>query len=393
MKTTMKFWVGAAIALVIQSQAVAQKIDDERMVRDIEVAENVLSTLIKQEINQNRGFYGMDIKGHYQEGYGVTFRLPGDHAMAFSLNTDNNTIIFHDDMAPAISINRNRDDRMTYERKPKETAPAEEGYDLKEKAKEKKRLAVDSARAEYNKKLIKASKDFIIDYGDFISQLGANERIVVTNRGENRSWYFKDNKRTHISVEGSKADITAFKQGKLTREQALAKLKVVNTEYVEEKEPDMELFSTIFNRLYRQDLSKTFFSESNIYYERLKEYGAIYYMTVSSSYRDDFNRHRMPTQGLEGIDEETRNKKVTELYPKFEQDLKDNILEYGRTLKTLGDEEVLVFNTNMTKCPGCGIPSTLEVTIKASVLKDFGAGKIDRNTAMGKFAVKKGVNQ
>jgi hypothetical protein len=101
----------------------------------------------------------------------------------------------------------------------------------------------------------------------------------------------------------------------------------------------------------------------------------------------------MPTLDLEDLDEETRNKKVIELYPRFEQELKDNILEYGRTLKSLKDEEVLVFNVILTKCRECKIPSTLELSIKSSILRDFGTGKMDKTTALSKFTIKKGPNQ
>jgi hypothetical protein len=391
MKKMIKFWISAMLFLAIHSHAIAQKIDEDKMVRDIEVAENVLSTMIKQEINQQRTFFGMDIKAYYQEGYGVTFRLPSDYSMPmiYAMPDNKTSIFYSDDHEPTIAVTsgggENREDRV------RKTTP--EPYALREASKEKKRLAMDSARDEYNKKLIKAAKDFIIDYGDFITQLTPPERIIVTNKGENRSWYFKDNKRTHISVEGAKADITAFKQGKLTRDQAMAKLKVVNTEYVDVKETDLELFASIFNRLYRVDLSKTFFSENNVYYERLKDYGAMFYMQVYSSSPVGERRVTMPTLGLEDVDEATRDKKVTELYPKFEQDLKESILEYGRTLKTLGDEEVLVFYVTMTQCAGCGIPATLELTIKASVLKEYGTGKIEKNAGVGKFTVKKGKNQ
>jgi hypothetical protein len=205
--------------------------------------------------------------------------------------------------------------------------------------------------------------------------------------------YYGSSKRIHVSVEGNKADITAFKQGKMTRDQLLSRLKVVNTESVDIKEPEMELFSSIIGRLYRPDLSKTYFTEGNIYYERLKDYGVVYYMQVYSSNQGEYKRYSLPTQNLEDVDEETRNKKVVELLPKFEQDLKENILEYGRTLKTLKDDETLVFNVTLTKCKGCNIPSTLELSIKNSVLKDFATGKLDKNAGVSKFTVKKGPNQ
>jgi hypothetical protein len=89
------------------------------------------------------------------------------------------------------------------------------------------------------------------------------------------------------------------------------------------------------------------------------------------------------------VDQETRNKKVVELLPKFEQELKENILEYGRTLKSLKDEEVLVFNVRLTDCQGCKIPASLEISIKNNALQQFSTGKLDKNTAMGMFSVKK----
>ena len=101
----------------------------------------------------------------------------------------------------------------------------------------------------------------------------------------------------------------------------------------------------------------------------------------------------MPTLGLSNIDAETKNKKIREVYPKFEQGLKEDIIEYGRTLKTLRDDEVLVFQVKVTRCPECGIPATLEYTVKADVLRDFNAAKISRDAAIAKISLKKGSNQ
>ena len=264
---------------------------------------------------------------------------------------------------------------------------------LKDRAEEKRRASADSVRSDYNDRIIRAAQNFILDYGDFVSQLGQQERIVVTNQSDRPHFYFNPGKRTRISVEGSKADIISFKQGKINRDQALKKLTIVNTESVEVKEPDMEMLSSIFSRLYRPDLSKTYFVEGNVYYERLRDFGTIFYMQMVSSVERGMNRYAIPTLGLEAVDQQTRDKKVAELYPAFEQDIKENILEYGRTVKSLKDEESLIFNIALTRCKGCGIPGTLELTIKSSVLKDFSAGRIDKSAALGKISVKKGASQ
>ena len=101
----------------------------------------------------------------------------------------------------------------------------------------------------------------------------------------------------------------------------------------------------------------------------------------------------MPTVDMEDLNQEARDKKVIELYPLFEKDLKENMLEYGRTLNSLGDSEMLIFDVKLTKCTGCGIPSSIEASVKANVLKEFGSGKLTKEAAMGKVNVKKGPAQ
>ncbi len=206
-----------------------------------------------------------------------------------------------------------------------------------------------------------------------------------------------------MSLEVGKGDITAFKQGKITRAQFDGKVKVINSVMDDELQPDIELLTSIFNRLYRQDLSKTFFTEEDIYYERMKDYGVIYYMEVYSSNgmnntvygrREDMNlRYVMPTLGLEGLTQAERDSKVIETYPKFEKDIKEDILEYGRTVKSLKPGEFLIFNIKLTKCAGCGIPSSLELSVKADVLTDYSSGKLTKDAALGKFSLKKGSAQ
>lgn len=371
--------------------ALAQKVDEERMKRDIEVAENVLATLIKQEMEQQRTFFGLDVKGTYQPGYGVTFRLPPDDAMPFAISIVGDNI-----QRSNVSFDGDGGYRVTFRQNAIPVPPSvaeDDAVTLDDQLREKQESVVDSARGAYNARIIRATQNFILDYGDFLSQLQPDERIVVTNQSDRARFYFNRGNRTRISVEGILADVTAFRQGKISREQALKKLKVVSTETLDKKEPDLEMLSSILTRLYRPDLSKTYFAEGNVYYERLRDFGAIFYMRVVSSDQRSLDRFYMPTIGLDNVDEATRNKKVTELYPAFEQDVKDNLLEYGRTIKSLQDSESLILNIIMTQCSGCGIPSTLELSVKASDLKDFAAGKVDKNMALKKIAVKKGQSQ
>lgn len=400
MRTIFHWMICTFLFVVSVGSTMAQKVDEERMNRDIAVAENVLTTLIKQQFDNQRMFFPLEVRGSYQSGYGVTFTLPADYttAIAISIPQSRSMIIEGpNDLAPVVSYNfREMEEELV--RSDEEKARSNSLKDnAREKQLQKRRDELDSTRNVYNAKVIEAVKTFLVDYGDMISQLGPNERIVVTNQGNQpRVWvghYFNAPKRTHLSIHAMKSDIAAFRQGKISRDQALAKIKVVNTETSNEVEPDLELLVSMFNRLYRVDLSKTFFTENNIYYERLKDFGAIFYMTVYSSSEVARDRFRMPTVGESAMDLAERNKKVKELYPIFEQDLKENILEYGRTVKSLGDDEVLVFQVKMTRCPECAIPSSLEYTVKGDVLKNYSSGKLDKKSALSQISIKKGPNQ
>jgi hypothetical protein len=398
MKSIIQVWMSSVLVLVIGAHvATAQKIDDERMRRDISVAENVLGTLIKQQFSNQRTFFQLEIKGNYQQGYGVTFSLPADYTtpIAFTLGSGNGVVVYSDEFEEPATIDIRGSEDGSDDRA---VVNGRNTYKLKEKTKGRTRgVDMDSIRDAYNLKVIEAAKEFILDYSDMISQLGPQERIVVTNQGNQpRAWvgqYFNAPNRTHLSIEALKSDIAQYKAGKLTRAQADAKIKVVNTESTNAVEPDLELLSSIFSRLYRVDLSKTYFTEENIYYERLKDYGVIYYMQVYSSSERDYKRFDMPTLNLQDVDQATRNKKVGELYPAFERELKENVLEYGKTVKSLKDDEVLIFQVRLTRCASCGIPSSLEISVKGSVLKDVNAGKMDKNAALAKLIVKKGENQ
>jgi hypothetical protein len=422
--------------MMVTTMAVAQKIDEARMTRDIAVAENVLNTLIKQEF-EKRTFFPIEVKGTYQAGYGVIFSVPSEiiSTMTWGMGGNRDVMVldgqpgaFTFSWSPEMEVIRGDVEREVREaeeesrRAEKETERAKGEADRAKKEMERSEREVvrakiaqtpraprapepmmakvrsasnsDSLKMVVNAKLIQAAKNFVADYGDMISQLGPDERIVITNKGDGQYRYYGGTaKRSLLSVEALKSDIAQLKQGKVTRDQFLSKVKVTNSTSSGKTEPDIELLTSIFNRLYRSDLSTTFFVEGGTFYDRLTDFGAVVYMQVYSSNQIDEGLYSMPTLNLREVDQATRDKKVKELYPTFESELKENILEYGRTVKSLGDNEQLVFNVKLTKCAGCGIPADVEISIKNSVLKEYNSGKLDKNTALSKVNVKRGPNQ
>ncbi len=378
------------------------KIDEDRMQRDLEVAENILGTLLKQQFGK-RAFFPIEVNGSYLPGYGVTFRVPTE-AIGFigAMNFPNDNW----DQGPVIFEQVEDGNGFVYSTEPRVAGATtitrkKSEVDAKGKASGfAKRAAsdTDSLKQSANAKILEAAKNFIADYGDLISQLAPNEKIVVTNKGQGfeRVWingFGQNFKRSYLSLEGLKSDVNQFRQGKITRAQLMSKIKEVNSEVNDELQPDLELLSSIFTRLYSRDLSKSFFTDEGIYYDRLKDYGVIYHMQVYSSNQIENEMFDLPTVRLNDVDQKTRDKKVKELYPVFEKSIKEDMLEYGRTLKSLQESETLTLEINLTRCPKCGIPSTLELSVKNSVLKDYSTGKITKEAALAKIDLKKGPEQ
>lgn len=424
----MKKLIASVVLGLSLTVTMAQSGAEERMERDIQIAENVLGSLIKQQMGDQL-FMPMEVEGSYRPGLGITFSVPNSSLLNWIVvpkapRTPKVKVYGGQGNGYSYTIETDEEgDVVTEEIRGESRRAEEEAMKAEERAKQEQEKARSAERSaerefqrswegmtvtgssdaaekdskEYNKFLIEAAKVFLSDYTTILSQLKAEEKITITNRGSeggNRYWRFMgDEKRFFLSVEATGADIQQHQAGKLNREQFISKIKIVESEVDSERSQDLELLTTIFDRLYQPDLSKTFFTEENTYYERLKDYGAVFYMQVFSSNQLDRGYFNMPTQNAERITEEERNKKVTELYPAFEKELKENILEYGRTLKSLKPEEVLVFNVKLTKCAGCGIPSTLEVTVKASVLSDYMSGKLNTSAALNKMELKKGVKQ
>lgn len=444
MKKAFLLWIAGwwmtAGALVAQTS----KIDQDRMDRDIKVAENVLQTLFQQQSNRSIFFFN-DIEGSYVPGYGVIFAVPnsswhfvtpmppgafmwsnGNGGFNFRLDSDTqvNGVITgppDEDSTPDVDVEPDSDQtvhvmrvhrdmdrrsadmakqqqemarqqadmaRMNYEMN-KETYKMGKLKDKDLVSKEKS----DSARTAAEGQLLDIMKTFLADYGDLLSQVPENESIMVTNRpsGFNR-WESRGSDL--VSAEVKKNDLTQFRQGKINRDQLMSRITTVNATSTSDEKPDLELFASMLNRLYQPDLSSTFFIDDDVYYEQLKNFGVIYYMNVYSANRDDRdNTYVMPTQKNAKVSDEERNKKVAELYPQFEKDLKDNMLEYGRTIKSLGDNDMLMIKVKLTRCDKCGIPSSLELSVKGSVLKDYNSGKVAENDAVTKITEKKGEAQ
>lgn len=375
--------VGIAILMVGAFITTARaQLDNARMNQDLEIAENILSTLSNQGNDKSRSFFfGRNSKSSYVEGYGVIFNIPTSDGLLF---------IDRDEAGKAVIVERRgtEGNSFSYNLTPDVKAAIAGKSGIKREI-----INLDSIEQASTQRTIEIVQTFLADYADLIGQLKPTDHIMVTNRRTiaTNDFAFFNNRRSDVGItaEVLKSDITNFKKGNLTRDQLLAKISITKDENSTEKVADLELLTSIFERLYKSDLSNTYYVNSRgVYYEKLKNFGVIVSMKVYSSIVND-GLYTIQTQGLEHLSKEERDKKVESLYPEFEKGLKENIINYGRTVKSLQPNEILMFKVSLTECIDCNMPRAVDLSIDASVLSDYDKSKIDLKTAVSKIKVKK----
>lgn len=396
------------------STVASAQIDEQRMKRDIEVASTVLNSLLdKQGIMSWQSVNGTP-SGRYIEGYGVILNMPNNHLvfgnMSFDGGTINNNFMVRmndeQDQEEIIVVNG---EVVTHDIKERQQERVERARELAERERElavkAEALAnktirffnIDSLKARNDEKRLEKMQLFLLDYAHLISQLKPDEKVLILDNSEkiyiSGNTSLIDNMRKgRLSAEITMKDAVAFQNGKITREEAQSRLVINKNDQPKKVYKDLELFQSIMERIYSRDLSESYYANGSINYEHIEELGAIYYMkTVSSSMSN--NNWNIPTVDKSGLNQAERDEVIKNLYPQFEAALKENMVEYGRTISSLKDEEQLIINVGITKCEGCNIPQTLELSINAKTLQDFNSGKIDKKTALVGIKVTQGDMQ
>ena len=404
---TMKRTInGLVLTILIAGNSFGQPFDQNRMDRDLEIAENILQTLSNS--NGGNSFrFSNHIESSYIPEYGVIFSYSNNSFNAYTIKGSHGEYVISDSDGNIVSVplseNNNHIHSYSYsfdddsEGKDVEKEKEKEKKEKKEKLKEKPK----KVQEEWTKKTGEIFKEqttiFLVDYADLIGQLKSSDKIMITtkDKGSNTVWFSDSNKKvqsTGRTAEISKSDLIDYKQGKATRDATIKKIKF--SSFVKDKkvERDLELFASIFTKLYNSDLSTTYYTSSHrVNYERLDNFGAIFNMKVYSSTNNN-GFHTIRTTKEKGLTQEQRNEKINAMYPEFERSVKENIVNYGRTIKSLKPDEILMFKIRLTECKGCEMPKSIEVSVKANILADYGTGKITMDKATDAITIKKTNN-
>lgn len=414
-----------------------QEMDEKRMNRDLEIAKNILSTLIKS--GSDSFFGGSSIEASYIKDYGVIFNIP-EHLVYF--HTGPKTLItipeapalpdFDMDMDVDVDIQKEHIEqqkeliekekkKIKQEKKKQEKIEQEIITEELNRARADAEIAVrDAQRSQIRQQArvaalakTRAMREiyvssgatseidweeimftFLADYADLIGQLKPDEKIVINQKspydelvyiwsgvGTNES---ENSDKAGLSVEVLRKDVKAYKMGKINRDEFDKRVTVKRND-PQRKVPDLEMFASIFDRYYSFDLSETFYCEGKPRYEVLEGYGVVFHINASTA-SNAKSKVQFYTQGQTWqMDSGADESDDSSLYPKFKEDIKAFMLDYGRTIRSLNDDEKVLLEIKIKSCRDCKIPKTLKISSEMALLKKYDQQKISREKAMAEI--------
>ncbi|HEX6982020.1 MAG TPA: hypothetical protein VF181_04605 [Balneolaceae bacterium] len=402
MKTLLKhtfFLVGIILAFSFQPANAQQSVDMERMNRDINIMENILQELFKTKVESHFGgivSFGDDgIRGAYIPEYGVIFSVP---------HQSNNYIFFSGDEGESSSF--------TFQ------------YNSESDG--------DTITAE---SVIDRISEFLRDYASTIGQLSANGRVTViysTEPSRRQVFTFvtddgqgsthKTESLPTISVTAQMGDLQAYRSGDISQEEFNQRLQINKTEADDEGPVDLKVMATIFETAFEGGDEKLFRVSGSVDYLHLDNFGALF--SLEAEYTDDDRifgvsigsinqRIKVIGDRLEGTEVETdsanilesitidsddaleeyeeeaaeHKAEVLEAYKQFKQRLKEYLVDYGRTLSSVGSNQHILVSVNIQSSVD-EIPGRVDFQLEKSILEQMDEGDISREEAMSEIRVR-----
>ena len=332
-----------------------------KMEKDIVILQNVLSDLFS---NRESSFYSSrNAKGMYVPGSGVIFSMGSS-----SLYGD--VLVEYAAVQGVVIGSTSKED--------------EEEIDL----------------ADYNKKteqtIEEKSKEFLTNYGSLLSELKSGEKLMLnidyTLRQENTE---SDKSRNTLRFVGSRSvkkrmqssisykTLNDFSSGKINLQQAMSS---VETKVIDDTEKDMtdaKILAGILDDLMSNTMDGKFKRRNRTSWTYFDGFGLMFNIQMGTSigsglvvYSQVGSSSKVVNRSETEKEREEQIKALEEAYPEFENMLKENIIQYGRTLRSLGTGESVIVNVDFGSVyRDSKLPRSIQMIVPKSSIDAYAKGQ------------------
>jgi hypothetical protein len=395
-------------------------VDRDRMERDIDIMEKVLNELFKNSTaaNRSRSIHissDRGAQGSYVPGYGVLFIAPAysvrmSSAFAYTSSSTSSVTVIRPAPNPVAGREpepaegqarvKNKPDKDKSAKG--EAAPGKDARTVKSRT--------DSVLQAHNALITGNMREFLVNYADAIGQLTPNERVMVVYNENARSGHSYSSgcgdcgpeSMPRISAEVKREDLASYRAGKLNRKDLESRIRINQDNQSKENFAEYKVFAGILQSLYpvSQEVS---YKVNNISYHLLPSFGVIYLVdmnlrhegstvvrvrsgeTFSSSTSSGGNVTSSVTTKTQA--DSALNRVKENAFVQFKKDIKETMLDYGRTLRNLSPDQVILLSVALPVCKGCNVPERANVSVKRSVLEAYESNKMSRQQALEAISI------
>lgn len=249
------------------------------------------------------------------------------------------------------------------------------------------------------------SKEFLVNYGSILSELKAGEKVML-NVNYNNLKELKSDENSGVTISGGSsiiyraggrvnkrrmvsaidyATIDSYLSGKTTLQSTESKisLSIVDTDAKTSQDAKImagildDLFQSNFDGIYRRSgkTSWTYFEGFGLMYD-LNLTGARGTLRFASASNVVVTGVRTSEQSEKDKKQEDANKKIEENYDALIELVKESLVTYGRTLRSVKSDEVVILNINFgSSFRKTKVPRAVRLQVTKSQIEAFSKGQ------------------
>lgn len=393
MKTMKRLIATSLMALLLTSISFAQNFDTNRMNRDIKIMENILGEMFKTQFTSKEGTIQVRSQGYTIFGSGSSGNVKGTYIPGYG-------VIF---MIPSISnrysiVSRSGSDRQVVFQYSSDNNDSDRSID-----KESVTNRISEFLQDYASTIgqLKNDESILVIYG---SANSSSDRVSVYNLrgavvdalGENKDDEEQNKPLPVISVSVKKSDLEAYRAGRLNADAFKNRL---STSTSEEKERlDLKVLGNIFGTALGDGDGNQYhlINSNSLSYMYLDNFGALYSLDLHRGhgfgtvtlrggvFGSNRDRNEQEIEELK-VKLQEREKELNESLEKEYDALiaktKEFIVDYGRTLSSLKDDQYLLVSLNINDSSDI-VPKRVDFQVKKSTFNQLDRGQISREAAL-----------
>jgi hypothetical protein len=223
--------------------------------------------------------------------------------------------------------------------------------------------------------LKKALGAFFANYAILLTKLAPEEKIGINWVFEQQQWGLRSSGSScSLSASIRKQDVVDFRAGKLSAGAFEKRIQYNVTRCAQKtaNNTELEIFGAILEKLYSNDISQSLIQMGPADYNTMQGFGFV----VNLSFTEQPYNHFPAMPGYKQPEKSEQTLDFQQRLSIFKAQFPEQLIEYGRILKTLKPDEVLQVHVNFPFRWGEALKPGIIYTIPQTVLAAYDGGKI-----------------